>query len=123
MYSDDKPGYSKYVKEAFGDPGVHKTYNAKDEDEKRKLFPVNNTMACLRAEKAMLRRATWYICKDRGMLSSHLKIYTFYYNYIREKGYTVGYTREGIRIKKNQTPAQHLGIFDKIVSPKFIVGF
>jgi len=123
VYSDEKPGYAKMVKEVFGDLGVHLTFNAAEEDEKNKLFPVNNTMACLRAENAMLRRATWYVCKDKNMLSNHLKIYTFHHNYVREKGYTVGYTKSGCRKPEEKTPAQHLGICDKVIEPKTLVGF
>jgi transposase-like protein len=123
IYTDDKPGYAKYIKEVFGDKGVHLVFSAWDEEEKRKLFPVNNAMACMRAEKAMLRKTSWYICKNKYMLSEHLKIYMFYYNYFRKKGYTVGHTASGTKIIEYKTPAQHLGIFDKVIEPKTLVGF
>jgi hypothetical protein len=123
IYTDKKPEYIKQIKEVFGDLGVHLSFLSSSDEAEAKLWPVNHAMACLRAEKAMLRKSSWYICKDKDWLSDHLKIYRFFYNYFRKKGYTVGRTENGTKIIKYKTPAQQLGIFDKIIEPKTLVGF
>ena len=119
--SDKKPGYPRYIKDCFDALGVHVRYLASDEELKKKLFPINNVMACLRADKAMLHRKSWNICKNKNFLSDHLKIYTFYSNYLKMKGYKEHV--EGREKKKviYKTPAMHLGIFDRPVFTRFLL--
>lgn len=123
VYSDSRRGYSSYVTNIFGADCEHIEVLSNDESEKRTLFPVNNAMACMRAEKTMLRRRSWYFTKEKNSLSDHLKIYTFYYNYFRKKGYTVGHNVNGSKKVKFETPAQRLGISDKVIHIKSVVGF
>ena len=122
VYSDMKHGYEKYIKEVFGDDCVYVPCKASDEEEKGKLFPVNHAMACLRAEKAMLRKKSWYFCKEKDYLEDHLKIYIFHYNYFRKKGYTIGHKNGKTKVIEYMTPAQKLQIFDKEIEPKMVVG-
>src|ERR1017187_5050050 len=79
--TDSFASYKKYMTDVFGKELQHNTFLASSEEDKDRLFPVNNVMACMRADKAMLRMDTWHICKDKERLSNHLKIYTFYSNY------------------------------------------
>jgi len=119
--TDKKTTYPQYLVEAFDDAPellVHIQYNASDEDLKKKLFSVNNVMACMRADKAMLRRKTWHVCQKLSMLNHHLAIYNFFSNYVKKKIYSRTYIDKvtGKKKKKQvayQTPAQNLGILDR----------
>ena len=125
VHSDMKPGYSKLIKEVFGEGVEHKEYKATViEGGCKELFPINNTHACLRAEKPMLRRKSWYFTKEKDFLEDHLKIYIFYYNYFRKKGYTIGHRENKNRTKivEFKTPAQKLGLLENVVDPRYIVG-
>ena len=117
--------YKGYMKDVFGKEGVHISYNAGDETEKQRLFPVNNICGCLRDDVAMLRRKTWHGCKDKDMLNNRLKIYTFISNYFKKKTYTqTWFDDEGGKhrsILSVETPAMKMGIFDSPVGYQFLL--
>lgn len=122
--TDKHKSYPKYMKDVFGKDGVHIAYNAGDETEKQRLFPMNNVCGCIRADVAMLRRDTWHGCKDKDMLSNRLKIYTFVSNYFKKKTYSETYDSDGKkkkRILSTETPAMKLGIFDFPVGFQFLM--
>lgn len=131
--TDMKPGYSNYVQDGIGGAIVHSQVLSNSSAAKAELFSVNNIMACLRADKAMLREDTWHICKDKEFLSRHLSIYAFYSNYQKMKGYKEPVIDEAGnvvldpktgKVKKKvvyRTPAMHLGIFDRPVGTKFML--
>lgn len=123
--TDKHRSYPKYMKDVFGKDGVHVTYNAGDETEKQRLFPVNNVCGCLRADVAMLRRDTWHGCKYKDMLSNRLKIYTFISNYFKKKTYSKTYLNSDGKKKKRvlsvETPAMKMGIFDSPVGFQFLL--
>ena len=123
--TDKHRSYPKYMKDVFGKDGVHIAYNAGDETEKQRLFPVNNVCGCLRADVAMLRRDTWHGCKDKEMLTNRLKIYTFFSNYFKKKTYSETYLDSNGKKKKRvlsvETPAMKLGIFDSPVGYQFLL--
>lgn len=119
--SDKKRAYPKYMKDCFADLGVHIEYLASDEEQKKNLFSINNIMACLRADNAMLRRSSWHICKDKNYLSDHLKIYTFYSNYLKVKGYKERVPGQKKKKVVYKTPAMHLGIFNTPVRTQFLL--
>jgi len=50
--------YPAILKSSIGDRLVHVKYDAKKETDK--LFPINNTMACMRDDVALLRRRSWH---------------------------------------------------------------
>ena len=122
--TDGHRSYPNYIKEVFKDSGEHIIYTD-EEEKKQRLFPINNIHACLRADKAMLRRETWHVCKDKNFLSNHLKIYTFYSNYMKKKIYSRKYEDEKGRKKKKvfavETPAMQLGILDRPVRLQFLL--
>ncbi len=121
--TDEWRSYPRYMREVFGDQGIHLVYTS-DEDKKN-LFPINNVHACLRADKAMLRRDTWHVCKNKNFLSDHLKIYIFYSNYMKKKIYSEKYEDENGKKKKRvfavETPAMQLGIFTKPIQLQFLL--
>jgi hypothetical protein len=123
--TDKHKSYPKYIKDVFGKDGVHITYNAGDETEKQRLFPVNNVCGCLRADVAMLRRNTWHGCKDKEMLSNRLKIYTFVSNFLKKKTYSETWVDENGKKKKRvlsvETPAMKMGIFDYPLGYQFLM--
>lgn len=129
--SDKKHGYSKYIQEGISGAIVHDQVLSMSDEGKKRLFSVNNLMACLRADKAMLRRDTWHICHDKNFLSHHLSIYTFYSNYQKMKGYKEPVLDENGntvivngKVKKKvvyRTPAMHLGIFERQIGTKFLL--
>lgn len=143
VMTDKKIEYERLLQRMFGPRLVHLRYNAGDEEELKKLFPINNTMACMRAEMAKLRRRGWYLTKDNMWLNAHLAIYAVYYNYFRVKAYTIppaecpvvvspppevvdesGVSKKPKKPKKyfkRETPAMRLGIFDKPLTFKFLM--
>jgi transposase-like protein len=133
METDKKIDYQKILKKVFGKRLVHAAYNSKIKKEAIKLFPVNNTMACFRAEIAKCRRESWYQTKDYRWYNAHLAIYLVYYNYIRKKKYTVRdkglvlvvnkcqAVRPPKKTYKWETPAMRLGIFDEPLTFRFIL--
>lgn len=117
--TDRKTTYPQIISQVVGSRLVHTRYNAGDDIEKKKLFPVNNAIACLRAEKAMMRRESWYVSKHKDWLNRQLSLYLFYHNYIRIKRYT---RYEGDkRFFDKKTPAMHLGIFDRPISFEYVL--
>jgi len=133
MDTDKKVAYLNILEKVYGPRLVHNKYNAGIPEEAIRLFPINNTMACMRAEVSKVKRDGWYLTKDNTWLNAHLAIYTVYYNYFRIKKYTisdyslsivsVGGNGIGRSKKKfeNKTPAMKLGIFDKPISFKFLL--
>lgn len=133
MDTDGGTMYPTFLNKVFGNRLVHNRYNAGIKSEAIKLFPINNTMACMRAEVGKVKRDGWYQTKDNTWLNAHLAIYTVYYNYFRIKKYTisdyslnivaVGGAGVGRSKKKfeNNTPAMKLGIFDKTISFNFLL--
>ena len=129
MDTDGGTLYPRFLNEVFGSRLIHNRYNAGIPEEAKKLFPINNTMACMRAEIGKVKREGWYLTKDNTWLNAHLAIYTVYYNYFRVKKYTKH--QKGLvlvppngKVKKlyeHKTPAMKLGIFDKPISFKFLV--
>jgi len=131
--SDRKTTYPEIIKAVVGTRLVHERFNAGDEDEKKKLFPVNNAIACLRAEKAMLRRESWYITKNKNWLNRQLALYTLYSNYMRIKRYTHKEKYEiidpdtGKKVIKTlksfekKTPAMQLGIFNRPIGLDYVL--
>ena len=123
--TDKHRSYPGYMKDAFKKDYVHTAYNAGIEEDKMKLFPVNNIIACIRADVAMLRRETWHVCKKKDMLSARLKIYIFISNYFKKKEYCRIW--KDARGKKHktilsvETPAMKLGIFDSPVGYQFLL--
>lgn len=107
--TDMEPTYPAIIRQAFGDLGVHITFNASKENEKDELFPVNNIMACMRQDVAAVRTNSWHVAKSKKMLNARLKIYIFFSNYLKKKTYKIGKKRI------EMTPAMHLGIFKKPV--------
>jgi len=116
--SDKKKTYPSYMAEIFGENGVHLEYDASKEKNKKKLFSINNSIACMRANISMLRRKTWHICKSMEMLNAHLSIYKFFGNYFLEKMYKIGDGERKRRVK--MTPAMHLGILNEPVGIEFL---
>lgn len=129
--TDKKIPYMNFLKQVFGSRLVHKRYNASIPLEAKKLFPINNTMACMRAEIGKVKREGWYLTKDNTWLNAHLAIYTVYYNYFRVKKCTKAQWKMppvpvvGVsKIKReweHKTPAMKLGIFDEPISFKFLL--
>jgi hypothetical protein len=135
--TDKKTTYPKLLEEVFGKENlVHKKWDAQIDEEKIKLFPVNNTIACIRSEKPMLRRETWHLTKSINFLNKHLSIYTVYYNYMRKKKYSRRQNKKTLKIFKmegdvvipvtrksfdHETPAMRLGIFDKPITFQYIL--
>ena len=119
--TDAHPTYPNILKAAILEGLVHKEHNMKQNPDNNELFPVNNVMACMRSDMAVLRRKTWHICKSKFMLNCRLKIYMFYNNYLKKKSYKIETDEcdgEGEIIFKRieETPAMKLGIFtDKVV--------
>lgn len=129
MDTDKATLYPLFLGHVFGSRLIHNRYNAGIKAEAMKLFPVNNTMACMRAEISKVKREGWYQSQDNMWLNAHLAIYTVYYNYFRVKKYTVpnrglSVVPIGGKAKKtyeHKTPAMRLGIFDKPISFKFFI--
>lgn len=131
MDTDGGTMYPTFLNQVFGPRLVHNRYNAGIPSEAIKLFPINNTMACMRAEVGKVKREGWYQTKDNTWLNAHLAIYTVYYNYFRIKKYkisdytlnivSVGATSKSKKKYEHKTPAMKLGIFDKPISFKFLV--
>lgn len=134
--TDKKTTYPQIIQDVVGDRLVHERYDASDDEEKKRLFPVNNTIACMRAEKAMLRRESWYITKNKNWLNKRMALYIYYYNYVRNKKYFIGikevkYTdkKTGETKKKlqkefkRQTPAMHLGIFNRPIGIEYALKY
>jgi hypothetical protein len=133
MDTDRKVPYPDFLEKVFGSRLVHNKYNAGIPEEAIKLFPINNTMACMRAEISKVKRESWYLTKDNTWLNAHLAIYTVYYNYFRIKKYTVAerglmvVPQNGLVAEKSaktfehKTPAMKLGIFGKPISFKFLL--
>ena len=123
--TDMHRSYPGYIKEALGENVAHFAFNAQDPKQKEKLFPVNNIAACMRADKAMLRRRTWHICKDKTRLSDHLKMYIFFSNYFKEKTYSLKWKDDNGQNHKTilavETPAQALGIFNQPIRLQFVL--
>lgn len=129
MDTDCATLYPHFLHQVFGSRLVHNKYNAGIKSEAIKLFPINNTMACMRMEISKVKREGWYQSQDNMWLNAHLAVYTVYYNYFRIKQYTkpnnglVVVSPSG-KIKKDyerKTPAMKLGIFDKPISFKFLM--
>ncbi len=129
MDTDKATMYPYFLSQVFGSRLIHNRYNAGIKAEAMKLFPVNNTMACMRAEISKVKREGWYQSQDNMWLNAHLAIYTVYYNYFRVKKYTVPNRGLSIvsgsgKVKKTfeyKTPAMKLGIFDKPISFRFLM--
>lgn len=133
MDTDKKITYQNLLKSVFGKRLVHNPYNAGIPEEAIRLFPINNTMACFRAEVSKCRRESWYHTKDTNWYNAHLSIYIVYYNYIRKKKYTVREkglvlvvnNGQAIDVQKKryktETPAMKLGIFDEPLTFRFIL--
>lgn len=129
MDTDGKTQYPDFLDVVFGSRLVHNRYNAGIKSEAIKLFPINNTMACMRAEISKVKREGWYQTQDNTWLNAHLVIYTVYYNYFRTKKYTVSGVGLSIinasgkpqKVFENKTPAMNLGIFDEPLSFKFLM--
>jgi len=131
--TDKKTNYPTILENVFGkDWIIHKRFDSKLESER--LFPINNTMACMRSEKPMLRRRSWHFTKDTTWLNHNLHIYMVFYNYIRKKKYTkssetLNFTNpktgeiraKTFRTFAHKTPAMQLGIFDDPISFEFII--
>jgi transposase-like protein len=132
--TDGDSTYNKILSGVFGPRLVHIPYNVKLPGNQKKLFPVDNTMACMRAEQAMCRRESWYLTKKVEWLNCHLAIYTVFHNFIRLKRYTL--TRkvyfvskpDSDKVKKKvnktfekKTPAEKLGIFNEPLTFKYIL--
>lgn len=134
METDKKIIYQKLLKNVFRKRLVHIPYDASKPHEAIKLFPINNTMACFRAEMAKFRRESWYISKSTTWLNAHIAIYTVFYNYFRKKKYTETRTPYLVtdpstgkaltqyhKTYKTKTPAMRLGIFDKPITFQFLM--
>lgn len=132
--TDKDVTYPQIIKDVVGERLIHERYDAGDDEEKKKLFPVNNTMACMRAEKSMLRRESWYITKNKDWLNRRMALYIYYYNYVRIKKFTVAKEkyevtnpRTGETVTKyrktfeRKTPAMHLGIFDRPIGFDYVL--
>lgn len=128
MDTDGETRYPQFLQQVFGSRLVHHRYVSTTE-EAIKLFPINNTMACMRAELGKVKRESWYISQNHIWLNAHLAIYTVYYNYFRVKKYTKH--EQGLvvvppngKAKKqweHKTPAMKLGIFKGPISFRFLM--
>lgn len=129
MDTDGETRYPQFLQQVFGNRLVHNRYVASIPEEAIKLFPINNTMACMRAELGKVKRESWYISQNHTWLNAHLAIYTVYYIYFRVKKFTKH--QQGLAVvlpsgktKKrwdHKTPAMKLGIFKAPISFKFLM--
>ena len=116
--SDKKKTYPDYIEDLFGELGIHKSYVSLSDEGKKRLFSINNVIACMRQGLPKVRKKSWHICKSNKMLNAHLKIYKWFHNYFMEKNY---WTKIDGKWKRPQmTPAQHLGILDSSIGLRYL---
>ncbi len=104
MQTDRKATYATILQGRFGIRLAHQRHSSREKrDYKNPLFPINHTLAMMRAGISRLVRRTWGASKLRERLEHHAWIWVAWRNYVR------GITNLAPRV----TPAMALGVEEK----------